>query len=187
MIKLKDLLLERDINEPEFMKILNAAKKATGAKDKIPAETKRLCNAVQKEGFHKIDYSGKPGLARKPKQPMYQYYAYTMGWGHNKFKGPAGWHIDGVKFDPILKWIHYESDHSNPFDDSYLKKHVSTDMQAYQITANIRPGSKDVEPAYYLTKDYYKSFDMYVDRNSYFDMASVKVKWWLNKNKVETR
>ena len=28
MIKLKDLLLERDINEPEFMKILNAAKKA---------------------------------------------------------------------------------------------------------------------------------------------------------------
>ena len=59
MIKLKDLLLERDINESEFMKILNAAKKATGAKDKIPAETKRLCNAVQKEGFHKIDYSGK--------------------------------------------------------------------------------------------------------------------------------
>ena len=26
MIKLKDLLLERDINEPEFMKILNAEK-----------------------------------------------------------------------------------------------------------------------------------------------------------------
>ena len=26
---------------------------------------------------------------------------------------------------------------------------------------------------------------MYVDRNSYFDMASVKVEWWLKKNKVE--
>ena len=34
------------------MKILNAAK-ATGRKDKIPAETKRLCNAVQKERFIK--------------------------------------------------------------------------------------------------------------------------------------
>ena len=87
MIKLLDLLLERDINEPEFMKLLNAAKKATGAKDKIPSETKRLCNAVQKAGFHKIDYRGKVGLARKPKKPMYQYYAYTLGWGHSKFKG----------------------------------------------------------------------------------------------------
>ena len=37
-------------------------RRTTGAKDKIPSETKRLCNAVQKEGFHKIDYSGKPGL-----------------------------------------------------------------------------------------------------------------------------
>ena len=24
-------------------------------------------------------------------------------------KGPAGWHIDGIKFDPILKWIHHEN------------------------------------------------------------------------------
>ena len=187
MIKLKDLLLERDINESEFMKILNAAKKATGAKDKIPAETKRLCNAVQKEGFHKIDYQGKPGLARKPKQPMYQYYAYTLGWGHNKFKGAAGWFLKGTKIDPILNWIHNESGFSNPFDDSYLRKHVNTDIQAYQITANIRPGSKNVEPAYYLAKDYFQSFDMYVDRNAEFDMASVKVEWWLKKNKVETR
>ena len=98
-------------------------KKCNRCKDKIPAETKRLCNAVQKEGFHKIDYRGKPGLERKPKQPMYQYYAYTMGWGHNKFKGAAGWFLDGEqKFDPILNWIHNESDFSNPFDDSYLRK-----------------------------------------------------------------
>ena len=60
-------------------------------------------------------------------------------------------------------------------------------MQAYQITANIVPGSKDVEPGYYLTKEYFQSFDMYVDRNVEFDMAVAKVDWWLNKNKVETR
>ena len=82
--------------------------------------------------------------------------------------------------------IHNESGFSNPFDDSYLRKHVNTDIQAYQITANIRPGSKNVEPAYYLAKDYFQSFDMYVDRNAEFDMASVKVEWWLKKNKVET-
>ena len=61
-------------------------------------------------------------MARKPKQPMYQYYAYTMGWGHNKFKGPADWFLKGTKIDPILNWIHNESSFSNPFDDSYLRK-----------------------------------------------------------------
>ena len=60
-------------------------------------------------------------------------------------------------------------------------------MMAYQITANIAPGSKDVEPAFYLAKDYFKSFDKYTSRNAEFDMAVVKVEWWLNKNKVETR
>ena len=106
-----------------YEKISECCKRnATGAKDKIPAETKRLCNAVQKEGFHKIDYRGKPGLARKPKQPMYQYYAYTMGWGHNKFKGQLIGFLMVTKIDPILNWIHHESSFSNPFDDSYLRK-----------------------------------------------------------------
>ena len=40
MIKLKDLLLERDINESEFMKILNAAKKATVLKTKYHLKPK---------------------------------------------------------------------------------------------------------------------------------------------------
>ena len=64
---------------------------------------------------------------------MYQYYAYTMGWGHNKFKSPSDWFLKGYKNDPILNWIHNESSFSNPFDDSYLRKHVSTDIKAYQI------------------------------------------------------
>ena len=184
MFKLKDLLFERTMSTSDFMKNLNAAKKETGAKDKIPAGTKRLCNEVQKAGFHKIDYRGKPGKAREPKKPMYQYYAYVQGWGHNDFKSPADWIIKGTKKDKILNWI-YSNAHSS-FSYSYLQGHVNTDMQAYQITANIRPGSKDVEPGYYLTKDYFKSFGMYTDRNRDFDMAVVKVDWWLKKNKVET-
>ena len=77
MFKLKDLLFERTMSTSDFMKNLNAAKKEPGAKDKIPAGTKRLCNEVQKAGFHKIDYRGKVGLARKPKEPFYQYYEYA--------------------------------------------------------------------------------------------------------------
>ena len=184
MFKLKDLLFERTMSTSDFMKNLNAAKKETGAKDKIPAGTKRLCNEVQKAGFHKIDYRGKVGLARKPKEPFYQYYAYVQGWGHSAFKGPADWFLKGTKKDKILDWF-YRNAHSS-FSYSYLQGHVNTDMQAYQITANIIPGSKDVEPGYYLTKDYFKSFGMYTDRNRDFDMAVVKVDWWLKKNKVET-
>ena len=99
MFKLKDLLFERTMSTSDFMKNLNAAKKETGAKDKIPAGTKRLCNEVQKAGFHKIDYRGKVGLARKPKEPFYQYYAYVQGWGHRAFKGPADWFLKGTKKD----------------------------------------------------------------------------------------
>ena len=187
MIKLKDLITEKIITTSEFNTIIKKAQKETGAKDKIPSGTKRLCNEVQKAGFHKIDYRGKPGKAREPKKPMYQYYAYVQGWGHSDFKSPADWIIKGTKKDPILNWIYTNGYYSNPFTYSYLQRHVNTDMQAYQITANITPGSKDVEPGYYLTKEYFQSFDMYVDRNVEFDMAVAKVDWWLNKNKVKTR
>ena len=38
----------------------------TGKKFKIPSSTKKLCMMAKKDGFHKIDYTGKPGKARKP-------------------------------------------------------------------------------------------------------------------------
>ena len=110
MIKLKELIIERIVTQSDFMKIINQAKKETGAKVKIPSGTKKLCKEVMKEGFHRLDYKGKPGKKRYPTNLMYQYYAYVQGWGHSKFKGPADWFLKGSKFDPILKWI-YEDDY----------------------------------------------------------------------------
>jgi hypothetical protein len=89
MIKLKELIVERIVTESDFMKIINQAKKETGAKVKIPSGTKKLCKEVMKEGFHRLDYKGKPGKKRQPTNLMYQYYAYVQGWGHSKFKSPA--------------------------------------------------------------------------------------------------
>ncbi len=59
-------------------------------------------------------------------------------------------------------------------------------MKANQIVGNIRPGSKDVEPAYYLVKDYWNAFGMSRSHRNY-DVVTAKVQWWLDKNKVETR
>ena len=139
-----------------------------------------------KEGFHRLDYKGKPGKKRQPTNLMYQYYAYVQGWGHTKFKGPADWFLKGSKFDPILKWIYENDYYSNPFDYDYLKYHVDSDMQSNQIVGNIRPGSKDVEPAYYLVKDFWSSFGLSRSHRN-FDVVVNKVEWWLDKNKVETR
>ena len=58
-------------------------------------------------------------------------------------------------------------------------------MQASQIVSDIRPGSKDSEPAYYLVKSYYNAFGS--ERNTYVhDQVINKVAWWLKKHKVET-
>ena len=186
MIKLKGLIVERIVTQSDFMKIINQAKKETGAKVKIPSGTKKLCKEVMKEGFHRLDYKGKPGKKRQPTNLMYQYYAYVQGWGHSKFKGPADWFLKGSKFDPILKWIYEDDYDSNPFDYDYLKYHVDSDMQSNQIVGNIRPGSKDVEPAYYLVKDFWSSFGLSRSHRN-FDVVVNKVEWWLDKNKVETR
>ena len=186
MIKLKKLISERIVTQSDFMRIINQAKKETGAKVKIPSGTKKLCKEVMKQGFHRLDYKGKPGKKRYPTNLMYQYYAYVQGWGHSKFKGPADWFLKGVKFDPILKWIYENGYYSNPFDYDYLKYHVDSDMQSNQVVGNIRPGSKDVEPAYYLVKSYYNAFGS--SRGTYtHDQVVNKVDWWLKKNKVETR
>ena len=184
MIKLKNLIVEI-VTDSEFEKALKQAKKETGAKDKIPSETKRLCKLVGKLGINKYDYKGKKDKARKVNSPMYQYYAYIQGWGHNKFKGAAGWFLDGRDFDPILRWF-YENHKHKLMDYSYKKWHVTSDLQAAQIVANLRKGQKDVEPAYYLAKDYYNSFGGDRSRNVVFDYCVAKVDGWMRDNKIET-
>ena len=185
MIKLKDLLVESmTVSDSEFIELHNQARKETGTNDKIPAKTKQMCKEVEKYGFHKLDYKGKSGRARKPKNLMYQYYAYIQGWGHGAFKGPADWFLKGTKKDPILKWFWSKKHYALKYD--YLLYHVTTDLQAVQIVSNIRPGSKDVEPAYYLVKDYLNSFgDRRGGRNE--SILLNKVEWWLEKNKVQTK
>ena len=44
-----------------------------GKKFKIPSSTQKLCLEAMKDGFHKIDYQGKVGKARKPKELMYKF------------------------------------------------------------------------------------------------------------------
>ena len=183
MIKLKSLLSESTMSPSDFKVVIDAAKKATGTKEKIASGTIKLCTQVKKDGFHKIDYKGKPGKAREPHKLMYQYYAYVQGWGHSKYKNDFAWRSD--KGDKLLNWIQTSGKYSSPYDYDYLKKHVNSDMQASQIVSDIRPGSKDSEPAYYLVKSYYNAFGS--ERNTYVhDQVINKVAWWLKKHKVET-
>ena len=184
MIKLKDLLLESYlVTDREFYESLKQAKKETGAKDKIPSKLKKMCADVKKQGFHKIGYDGKPGKAREPHKLMYQYYAYIQGWGHTKFKTPWDWTDD--KSDKILQWFY--SNHHNAFRYDYLLYNVTTDLQATQVVSHISPGETDVEPAYYLVKEYLNMFGTRgkIPRDEKIVIA--KVEWWLNKNKVKTR
>ena len=85
MIKLKSLLNEI-VFPDDFMKEINRAEKETGKKFKIPSSTKKLCMMAKKDGFHKLDYLGKPGKAREPNKLMYQAYAFVQGWGHSKLQ-----------------------------------------------------------------------------------------------------
>lgn len=184
MIKLKSLLTEIVFHD-DFMKEIKRAEKETGKKFKIPSSTKKLCMMAKKDGFHKLDYLGKKsGKAREPNKLMYQAYAFVQGWGHSKYKNNWDWRSD--KSQPVLQNIQNSSIYTSLFDYDYLRGHVTTDLQASQIVANIMPGSKDEEPAYYLVKDYLNSFGSQRggDRES---MLVNKVEWWLKKNKVQTR
>ena len=184
MIKLKSLLTEVIVTTSEFDSVVKQAKKETGQNHKIPSKTKQMCKEVGKYKINAYDYKGNKGKKRDVNGLMYQYYAYVQGWGHGKFKGPSDWFLKGGKFDKILGWI-YENGYNRYFDYSYLKSHVSSDLQTAQIVGDIRKGD-DVEPAYYLAKDYYNSFAQ--SRNSnVFDQVVSKVDAWLKDNKIETR
>jgi hypothetical protein len=184
MIKLKTLLSEVIITTREFDSVVNQAKKETGQNHKIPSKTKQMCKEVGKYKVNVYDYKGNKSKKRDVNGLMYQYYAYVQGWGHGKFKGPSDWFLKGGKFDKILGWI-YENGYNRYFDYSYLKSHVSSDLQTAQIVSDIRKGD-EVEPAYYLAKDYYNSFAQ--SRNSnVFDQVVNKVDGWLKDNKIETR
>ena len=184
MIKLKSLLTEVIITTSEFDSVVKQAKKETGQNHKIPSKTKQMCKEVGKYKVNVYDYKGNKSKKRDVNGLMYQYYAYVQGWGHGKFKGPADWFLKGIKFDKILEWM-YEHGHNHYFDYSYLRSHVSSDLQTAQIVGDIRKGD-DVEPAYYLAKDYYNSFAQ--SRNSnVFDQVVSKVDSWLKDNKIETR
>ena len=184
MIKLKDILTEVIITESSFDSMINQAKKETGQNHKIPSNTKQMCKEVGKYKINIYDYKGKRSKKRNVNSLMYQYYAYVQGWGHSKFKGPADWFLKGPKFDKILGWI-YENGYNRYFDYSYLKDHVSSDLQAVQIVSDIRPKSKDVEPAYYLAKSYYNAFGSNRD-NNVFDQVVNKVDAWMKDNGVES-
>ena len=184
MIKLKTLLSEVIITTREFDSVVDQAKKETGQNHKIPSKTKQMCKEVGKYKVNVYDYKGNKSKKRDVNGLMYQYYAYVQGWGHGKFKGPSDWFLKGGKFDKILGWI-YENGYNRYFDYSYLKSHVSSDLQTAQIVSDIRKGD-EVEPAYYLAKDYYNSFAQ--SRNSnVFDQVVSKVDAWLKDNKIETR
>ena len=184
MIKLKSLLTEVIVTTSEFDSVIKQAKKETGQNHKIPSKTKQMCKEVGKYKINVYDYKGNKGKKRDVNGLMYQYYAYVQGWGHGKFKGPSDWFLKGGKFDKILGWI-YENGYNRYFDYSYLKSHVSSDLQTAQIVSDIRKGD-EVEPAYYLAKDYYNSFAQ--SRNSnVFDQVVSKVDAWLKDNKIETR
>jgi hypothetical protein len=184
MIKLKSLLTEVIITTSEFDSVVKQAKKETGQNHKIPSKTKQMCKEVGKYKVNVYDYKGNKGKKRDVNGLMYQYYAYVQGWGHGKFKGPADWFLKGGKFDKILGWI-YENGYNRYFDYSYLKSHVSSDLQTAQIVSDIRKGD-EVEPAYYLAKDYYNSFAQSRTSNV-FDQVVNKVDGWLKDNKIETR
>ena len=184
MIKLKSLLTEVIVTTSEFDSVVNQAKKETGQNHKIPSKTKQMCKEVGKYKINAYDYKGNKGKKRDVNGLMYQYYAYVQGWGHGKFKGPSDWFLKGIKFDKILEWM-YEHGHNHYFDYSYLRSHVSSDLQTAQIVSDIRKGD-EVEPAYYLAKSYYNAFGSNRD-NNVFDQAVNKVDAWLKDNKIETR
>jgi hypothetical protein len=184
MIKLKTLLSEVIITTSEFDSVVNQAKKETGQNHKIPSKTKQMSKEVGKYKINVYDYKGNKSKKRDVNGLMYQYYAYVQGWGHGKFNGPSDWFLKGTKFDKILGWM-YKNGYNRYFDYSYLKDHVSSDLQTAQIVGDIRKGD-DVEPAYYLAKDYYNSFAQSRTSNV-FDQVVNKVDAWLKDNKIETR
>ena len=184
MIKLKSLLSEVIITTREFDSVVDQAKKETGQNHKIPSKTKQMCKEVGKYKINAYDYKGNKGKKRDVNGLMYQYYAYVQGWGHGKFKGPSDLFLKGCKFDKILGLI-YENGYNRYFDYSYLKSHVSSDLQTAQIVGDIRKGD-EVEPAYYLAKSYYNAFGSNRD-NNVFDQVVNKVDGWLKDNKIETR
>jgi hypothetical protein len=183
MKNIKDIIAEAYGDETDFLKVIDDAVKETGSKAKVPAKTVALCKNVGKYKINQLDLRGKKSGHRDVMGLRYQYYAYTLGWGHTKFTRHE-LATSKVK-DPIIRKV-YEMNKMSIFRDSTLQSHVQSDIEAYQIVANLSKGDTDVEPAYYLTKEYYNSFGLRVNSNRSFDYTLAKVSGWMEMNNIET-
>ncbi len=70
--------------------------------------------------------------------------------GHSKYKNKWDWRSE--KSQPVLQKFRTQVFSQVCLIMIILRIPCKNRFQASQVVANIRPGSKDVEPAYYLVK-----------------------------------
>ena len=60
---------------------------------------------------------------------------------------------------------------------------------AYEVSNHIEDrvaNDEEVEPAYYMMKEYFNSFGLNTNRNKLFDRAVKELESWIKNNKIET-
>lgn len=183
MKKAKDIIADAYRNETEFLNVIDKAAEETGASLKVPKKTIELCKNVGKYKINQLSLSGKKSGRRDVSSLYYQWYAYTLGWGHKEF---TRFELATSKVkNPIIRKV-YEMDSLSIFTEDVFQSHVQSDMETYQIVANMSKGDTGVEPAYYLTKDYYNTFGLAVNNNRSFNNTMAKVSGWMEMNNIET-
>jgi hypothetical protein len=60
---------------------------------------------------------------------------------------------------------------------------------AYEVSKHVEDlvaNDESIEPAYYMMKNYFNSFELKIDRNNVFDRAVKELEAWMKQNKINT-
>ena len=60
---------------------------------------------------------------------------------------------------------------------------------AYEVSNHVKDmvsNEEDIEPAYYMMKNYFNSFGLKIDRSVIFDRAVKELESWMEQNKIKT-
>ena len=83
----------------------------------------------------------------------------------------------------------YGSDFYSAFSSGYDHMSMKAKYYAAQIISMIEDmvaNREEIEPAYYIAKEYFNNFGLKHDRNRMFDSTVKHVEDWINKNNIET-
>jgi hypothetical protein len=129
----------------------------------LKPEGKKVLKGMKKEGF----------LDKITNHTIIVYYAYIQNKHANVKEKRMREFIDS--------WVR---NIKGSYDNIYLESKILAYHMSQQVI-DMKNNGEEIEPAYYIAKEYFKNFGMGYDRNRVFDGAVTELEGWMKRKGIK--